>query len=112
MGVKVAFMAEEEVKKKGAPEKDKGPKPTAIIPKTAVRTESGKSYVFLLRDTKIERRGVTLGSERGSDVEIMAGVNSGDSEALTETLASVDLHHSDTCTAVQSCVRKSIIAGL
>jgi len=79
MGVKVAFMAEEEAKKKGAQEKDKGPKPTAIIPKTAVRTDSGKSYVFLLRDTKIERRGVTLGNDRGSDVEIMAGVNSGDS---------------------------------
>src|SRR6266513_1084554 len=79
MGVKVAFMAEEEAKKKGAQEKDKGPKPTAIVPKTAVRTDRGKSYVFLLRDTKIERRGVTLGNDRGSDVEIMAGVNSGDS---------------------------------
>ena len=53
--------------------------PVAIIPKTAVRTDSGKSYVFLLRDTKIERRGVTLGNERGSDVEIMAGVNPNDS---------------------------------
>jgi multidrug efflux pump subunit AcrA (membrane-fusion protein) len=32
-----------------------------------------------MRDTKIERRGVTLGNEHGSDVEIMAGVNPGDS---------------------------------
>ena len=78
MGVKVAFMAEDESKKKGAA-KDTGPKPVSIVPKTAVRTDGGKSYVFLLRDTKIERRGVTLGNERGSDVEIMAGVNSGDS---------------------------------
>ena len=78
MGVKVAFMAEDETKKKGAA-KDSGPKPVAVIPKSAVRTDSGKPYVFLVRDTKIERRGVTLGSERGSDVEIMAGVNSGDS---------------------------------
>jgi RND family efflux transporter MFP subunit len=78
MGVKVAFMGEEEKKKKGA-EKDKGPQPTALIPKSAVRAENGKSYVFLVRDTKIERRGVTLGNDRGSDVEIMAGVNSGDS---------------------------------
>lgn len=78
MGVKVAFMGEDEPKKKGA-EKDTGPKPLSIVPKSAVRTDNGKSYVFLLRDTKIERRGVTLGSERGSDVEIMAGVNSGDS---------------------------------
>jgi HlyD family secretion protein len=78
MGVKVAFMAEDEPKKKGS-EKNKGPLPTAIVPKSAVRTDSGKSYVFLLRDTKIERRGVTLGNERGPDVEIMAGVISGDS---------------------------------
>jgi HlyD family secretion protein len=78
MGVKVAFMAEDDAKKKGA-EKDTGPKPVAIIPKSAVRTDGGKSYVFLVRDTKIERRGVTLGNDRGSDVEVVAGVNSGDS---------------------------------
>ncbi len=78
MGVKVAFMAEDDAKRKSAA-KNAAPLPTAIVPKSAVRTENGKSYVFLMRDTKIERRGVTLGSDRGSDVEIMAGVNSGDS---------------------------------
>jgi RND family efflux transporter MFP subunit len=78
MGVKVAFMGEDEAKKKGAA-KSTSPKPTAIVPKSAIRTENGKSYVFLMRDTKLERRGVTLGNDRGSDVEIMAGVNSGDS---------------------------------
>jgi HlyD family secretion protein len=79
MGVKVAFMAEEETQKKGAEKKDKGPQPTSIIPKSAVRSEGGKSYVFLFKNDKVERRGVTLGNDRGSDVEIMAGVNSGDS---------------------------------
>jgi HlyD family secretion protein len=78
MGVKVAFMGEDEAKKRGAA-KSTSPKPTAIVPKSAIRTENGKSYVFLMRDTKLERRGVTLGNDRGSDVEIMAGVNSGDS---------------------------------
>ncbi len=78
MGVKVAFMAEDDAKKK-AVDKDKGPKPTAVIPKSAVRTDGTNSYVFLLHDTRIERRGVTVGSARGSDVEILAGVNSGDS---------------------------------
>jgi RND family efflux transporter MFP subunit len=78
MGVKVAFMGEDEAKKKGVA-KSTGPKPTAIVPKSAVRTDGGKSYVFLVKDTKLERRGVTLGNDRGSDVEIMAGVNSGDS---------------------------------
>ena len=78
MGVKVAFLGEEEAKKKGAVQ-DQGLKPTALIPKSAVRTDAGKSYVFLVRDAKLERRGVTLGNDRGSDVEVLAGVNSGDS---------------------------------
>jgi multidrug efflux pump subunit AcrA (membrane-fusion protein) len=78
MGVKVAFMGEEDSKEKKSA-KNSAPLPTAIVPKSAVHTENGKSYVFLMRDTKIERRGVTLGNDRGSDVEIMAGVNSGDS---------------------------------
>jgi RND family efflux transporter MFP subunit len=78
MGVKVAFLGEEQAKKKGS-EKDKGSQPVAIIPKSAVHTDNGKSYVFLVKDTKIERRGVTLGHDRGSDVEVMAGVNASDS---------------------------------
>jgi RND family efflux transporter MFP subunit len=78
MGVKVAFLGEDDAKKKSST-KNAAQLPTAIVPKSAVRTENGKSYVFLIRDTKIERRGVTLGNDRGSDVEIMAGVNSGDS---------------------------------
>ena len=77
MGVKVAFMGEEETKKKDAA-KDSGPKPVAVIPKSSVRSENGKSYVLLVKDSKVERRGVTLGNDRGSDVEVMAGVNSGD----------------------------------
>lgn len=76
MGVKVAFYGEEDKKK--AAKKDEGPKPVSLIPKTAVRTESGKSYVFLVKNAKVERRGVTLGNERGSDVEVMAGVNPND----------------------------------
>jgi len=78
MGVKVAFMGEDDAKKKHSAG-NTAPMPTAIVPKSAIRTENGKSYVFLMRDTKIERRGVTLGNDRGSDVEIMAGVSSGDS---------------------------------
>jgi multidrug efflux pump subunit AcrA (membrane-fusion protein) len=77
MGVKVAFLGEEDAKKKPAA-KDAGPKPVAMVPKSAVRTDGTSSYVFLLRDTKIERRGVKLGNERGSDVEILAGVNPSD----------------------------------
>jgi RND family efflux transporter MFP subunit len=79
MGVKVSFYGEEEEKKGAAKKKDEGPKPVALIPKTAVRSSGDTSYVFLLKNGKIERRGVKLGNERGNDVEVMAGVNSGDS---------------------------------
>ena len=77
MGVKVAFISEEEKPKKDAT-KDSGPKPVAIIPKSAVRGDGSNTYVYLLRDSKLERRSVRLGNDRGSDVEVLAGVNSGD----------------------------------
>lgn len=72
MGVKVAFLgAEPPADKKGAAAK-------ALVPKTAIHTDSGKQIVYLVQDQKLERRAVSLGAERGSDVEIMAGVAPGD----------------------------------
>jgi HlyD family secretion protein len=50
----------------------------ALIPGAAVRQQDGKSYVFLVREGKLERRAVTLGSQRGDDVEVLAGVSEGD----------------------------------
>src|SRR5262249_10056036 len=79
MGVKVSFYGEEEEKKNAAKKKGEGPKPVAIVPKSAVRSSGDSAYVFLLKNGKVERRGVKVGNDRGSDVEIMAGVNSGDS---------------------------------
>jgi HlyD family secretion protein len=72
MGVKVAFLAEEP--------KDASARvlPKAIIPKNALREDNGKKIVFLVRDGKLERRTVTPGLERGSDIEIVAGVSAGD----------------------------------
>lgn len=71
MGVKVAFLGNEPAKKStGA---------RAIVPRTAIRNDGGRPTVFLITDKKLERRAVTLGSERGNDVEIMAGISPGDS---------------------------------
>ena len=78
MGVKVSFYGEEEEKNAAAKKKDEGPKPVALVPKSAVRSGGDSSYVLLLKNGKVERRGIKLGNERGSDVEVMAGVNSGD----------------------------------
>jgi RND family efflux transporter MFP subunit len=73
MGVKVAFLPEEPKQTTG------GSRAKALVPRTAVRNDGGKSIVFLVSDKKLERRAVTLGSERGNDVEIMAGLVPGDS---------------------------------
>lgn len=78
MGVKVAFLENEKpvAKDKG---KEKGPQAVAFIPKGAVRSDSNTSYVFLIRDGKVERRAVSIGMDRGTDVAILAGVTPGDS---------------------------------
>src|ERR1700738_3968982 len=76
MGVKVAFLEEEEQKAKGT---DKGPRPLAFIPKSAVRSDSASSYVLLIHDGKVERRAISLGTDRGTDVAVLAGLSPGDS---------------------------------
>jgi RND family efflux transporter MFP subunit len=76
MGVKVAFLEEEKPAAKGKP---KGPEAVAFIPKSAVRSDSSASFVYLLRDGKVERRAVSLGVDRGTDIAVMAGLTPGDS---------------------------------
>jgi RND family efflux transporter MFP subunit len=78
MGVKVAFLENEQPAAKDKA-KDKGPQAVAFIPKGAVRSDANASFVFLVRDGKIERRVVSLGTDRGTDVAILAGVSPGDS---------------------------------
>jgi RND family efflux transporter MFP subunit len=76
MGVKVAFLEEEEQKAKGM---EKGPRPLAFIPKSAVRSDSASSFVLLVHDGKVERRAISLGTDRGTDVAVLAGLSPGDS---------------------------------
>lgn len=78
MGVKVAFLEEE---KPPAAEtgKEKAPQAVAYIPKSAVRSDANTSFVYLLRDGKVERRAVSLGTDRGTEVAVLAGVSPGDS---------------------------------
>ena len=78
MGVKVAFLENEKPAAKDK-NKDKGPQAVAFIPKGAVRSDSNASFVFLVRDGKVERRAISLGMDRGTDVAILAGVSPGDS---------------------------------
>jgi RND family efflux transporter MFP subunit len=80
MGVKVAFLEEEKhAEKAKGKDGEKGPPTLAFIPKTAVHSDSSASFVFLVKDGKLERRAVSLGQDRGTDVAVFAGVIPGDS---------------------------------
>jgi len=78
MGVKVAFLENEQPAAKDK-SKNKGPQAVAFVPKGAVRSDANASFVFLVRDGKVERRAVSLGLDRGTDVAVLAGVSPGDS---------------------------------
>jgi RND family efflux transporter MFP subunit len=73
MGVKVAFLGDELPRANTA-----APAAKALIPNSAVKQKDGKANVFLVHDGKVERRAVSLGSQRGDDVEVLAGVSEGD----------------------------------
>jgi len=87
MGIKVTFLGAETPKANGAAA------PAALIPQTAVRDDGGKKIVFLVKDTRIERRAVTVGGKRGSDTEIMAGLIAGDTVVVQ---GPADLHDGQT----------------
>jgi len=76
MGVKVAFLDDAS----GVRTKDKkqNSDARAVIPRSAVHDDGGKSVVFIVNQQKLERRAVSLGAERGSDVEVLAGISAGD----------------------------------
>jgi RND family efflux transporter MFP subunit len=72
MGIKVTFLSDEPSKKNAAAT------PVILIPQNAVREDNGKKIVFLVKEDKAERRAVTVGGNRGSDTEVIAGLVAGD----------------------------------
>jgi len=70
MGVKVTFLEENDPAKK---KEEKSPA-VALVPQKAVHQENASKVVYIVKNDMLERRGVTLGAERGSDVEIIAGL--------------------------------------
>ncbi len=67
MGVKVTYL---ETNKK---HEDQA-RAVAVVPQAAVHTATDSKYVFVVKDDVLERRAVTLGVTRGSDVDILAGL--------------------------------------
>jgi RND family efflux transporter MFP subunit len=74
MGVKVTFLGEETKPKANA--KDE-PQALASVPQTAIHNDNGTKFVFVVKNDILERHAVTVGKSRGSDIEIMAGIQPG-----------------------------------
>src|SRR5712675_2303102 len=77
MGIKVTFLGDERSKK------DVAATPAILIPQNAIRDDAGKKVVYLIKGNKVERRAVTLGGNRGTDTEVLAGVAAGDNVVVT-----------------------------
>jgi HlyD family secretion protein len=90
MGIKVTFLGEE---RKEAPGSKAAAVAMPLIPQTAVRDDGGKKVVFLVKDARLERRAITLGSTRGSDTEVAAGLAIGD---IVVVNGPPDLHDGQT----------------
>ena len=71
MGVKVTFLRDDE----GAPV---SMRPVTLVPRNAIRTDGKQSYVFVLVNDRVQRRGVTTAGADGDRVEIKAGLNAGE----------------------------------
>jgi RND family efflux transporter MFP subunit len=72
MGVKVAFQSS------AAPSGSEAAARRIVVPKAAVRQRDGRDVIWVVRDERVERRAVTIGTVLGDDVTIVAGLSGGD----------------------------------
>lgn len=77
MGVKVTFLEEDQKPKQTAEEKLKQAEVLAVVPQNTIHTDGTSKFVFVLKDGKVERHAVKLGATHGTDVEILAGIQTG-----------------------------------
>jgi hypothetical protein len=72
MGVKVAFVAEEQAAAEA-------PRPTIVtVPKQALRRDGEQDIVFVVKDEKAERRAVKVGGADGTRAQITSGLAAGE----------------------------------
>ena len=74
MGVKVSFFNEKETAATPA----EAPRLKLVMPKAAVRTEEGTTYVFVMQGDRVERRAVKVGTAQGDQIEVLSGLSAGD----------------------------------
>jgi membrane fusion protein, multidrug efflux system len=54
-----------------------------VVPEAAIVPEQGRTFVFVVRDARVERREVQLGKRRPGEVELVAGLQAGE-RVITE----------------------------
>lgn len=69
MGLKVAFQASDD---------QPAPGRSIVVPAGAVQRVDGRDVVWVVRDGKVERRAVTVGSKQEGSVSLAAGVSGGE----------------------------------
>ena len=72
MGVKVTFLREAD--DTATPEA----RPVSLVPASAVQTDGGQSYVFIVRQDTVERRAIQTAGTDGDRLEVTAGLMAGD----------------------------------
>jgi HlyD family secretion protein len=72
MGVKVAFFDDQP---ETAPVAQA---PRLLVPKKAVRSESGQSVVYVVKQDQADRRAVRTGGTVGDQIEVLSGISSGE----------------------------------
>jgi HlyD family secretion protein len=85
MGIKVSFFNERAAAVATAPARQ-----VVMVPKAAVRSDDGRSVVFIVKDERVERRAVTLGATDGDQIEVMSGLNAGERVVIEGHEALVD----------------------
>ena len=79
MGVKVSFLREENPSPSPLGGQSAAPPAARFqVPKAAVRTEDGRSIVFVVKDDRVERRAIRAGDDDGDVIEVLSGVTAGE----------------------------------
>jgi len=76
MGVKVTFLGDPRAEAPAAQ------RPAVLLPATAIVADGDRSFVWQLRDERVERTAVQVASPHGEQVEVVAGLGPGDVVAL------------------------------
>ena len=72
MGVKVSFLDDQK------PQTASGTRSTVRVPASSVFKEGDTAYVWRVRDERVERVAVSVGTERDGQIDVLSGINGGE----------------------------------